>query len=67
VYEEAIEQLQAEQDALGAENAKLRKRQGVERQGNASSSLLGSAAEGFGAGAGGLEVKQLAEQVSDRG
>lgn len=29
VYEDAIEQLQAEQDALEAENAKLRKGQGV--------------------------------------
>jgi dynactin 1 len=33
VYEDAIEQLQAEQDALEAENVKLRKGQGGDRQG----------------------------------
>jgi dynactin 1 len=33
VYEDAIEQLQAEQDALEAENVRLRKGQGGDRQG----------------------------------
>lgn len=42
VYEDAIEQLQAEQDALEAENAKLRKGQGSsDRQGKQPPSAYG--------------------------
>jgi dynactin 1 len=60
VYSDAIEQLQAEQDALEAENAKLRKGQGVDVRD-------GGAVPGLGellVPAAGLESSQLAEQVS---
>jgi dynactin 1 len=61
VYSDAIEQLQAEQDALEAENAKLRKGQGVDvRESNA---VLPGFGEGVYAPGGGLESSQLAEQV----
>jgi dynactin 1 len=80
VYEDAIEQLQAEQDALEVENAKLRKGQGADRQGEhcLHACIVGwlmtwgignasttSAGEGLLTGTiGGLESSQLAEQVS---
>jgi dynactin 1 len=58
VYSDAIEQLQAEQDALEAENAKLRKGGNVEVRDN-------TVAEGLMVlpTTSGLESSQLAEQV----
>ena len=66
VYEDAIEQLQAEQDALEAENARLRKNQPQDgRQANASTAA-GTEHVFLGGGSGGtLEVSQLAEQVEN--
>ncbi|RXK41589.1 dynactin 1 [Tremella mesenterica] len=66
VYEDAIAQLQSEQDALEAENARLRKQGGPidSRQANATSStmaeplLLSNVTVG-------MEVSQLAEQVEN--
>lgn len=64
VYSDAIEQLQAEQDSLEAENAKLRQGQGVDVKAHASNPVgLG---EAFSLPGGGLEVTQLAEQVCPR-
>ena len=61
VYSDAIEQLQAEQDSLEAENAKLRQGQGVDAKAHASNPVgLG---EAFSLPGGGLEVTHLAEQV----
>jgi len=57
VYSDAIEQLQAEQDALEAENARLRK--GVDP---AREALLPAVELALPMG-GGLEASQLAEQV----
>ncbi|KAL7423292.1 hypothetical protein Q5752_002593 [Cryptotrichosporon argae] len=78
VYEEAIEQLQAEQDALEAENARLRKSSaggagggggtdGV-RQANASSASAsaidsGLGLGGVGAGAAGVDAAHVADQL----
>ncbi|KIR75777.1 dynactin 1 [Cryptococcus deuterogattii CA1014] len=66
VYEDAIEQLQAEQDALEVENARLRKGQGQskDRQENGVSATpeFGGDPVIIGSGAG-LESSQLAEQV----
>ncbi|KIR68423.1 dynactin 1 [Cryptococcus bacillisporus CA1873] len=66
VYEDAIEQLQAEQDALEAENARLRKGQGQskDRQENGVSATPGFGGDPVIIGSGaGLESSQLAEQV----
>ncbi|WVQ80521.1 hypothetical protein IAT38_002626 [Cryptococcus sp. DSM 104549] len=67
VYEDAIEQLQAEQDALEAENARLRKGQGQggDRQAN-TATTPGGTNEPLVLGSGaGLESSQLAEQVDN--
>jgi dynactin 1 len=65
VYEDGIEQLQAEQDVLEAENTRLRKGEGSgDRKVTASGSAL-SMGDGLGVGTGGFEAAQLAEQVSD--
>lgn len=61
VYSDAIEQLQAEQDSLEAENAKLRQGQGVDAKAQTSNPLI--LGEAFSLPGGGLEVTQLAEQV----
>ncbi|OXG26855.1 dynactin 1 [Cryptococcus neoformans] len=66
VYEDAIEQLQAEQDALEFENARLRKGQGqnTDKQGNHVSATPGFGGEPIIIGSGAtLESSQLAEQV----
>ncbi|WVF69238.1 hypothetical protein IAT40_004014 [Kwoniella sp. CBS 6097] len=69
VYEDAIEQLQAEQDALEAENARLRKGQNAGDRGNAVNSTPGGTAVEpiilTGASAAGMETSQLAEQVEN--
>ncbi|WWD18419.1 hypothetical protein CI109_102869 [Kwoniella shandongensis] len=68
VYEDAIEQLQAEQDALEAENARLRKGQGHagDRQANAPTSTPGMGDLPLGTSTGaGLESSQLAEQIEN--
>ena len=71
IYVNAIEQLQAEQEALESDNARLRKDQGVgERQGNASTqSMLGVSMLGVGDTAvvnpGVMDNRHLAEQVSE--
>ncbi|KAK8858530.1 hypothetical protein IAR55_002757 [Kwoniella newhampshirensis] len=67
VYEEAIEQLQAEQDALEAENAKLRKGQGhgLDRQMHLSSTpRMGDLDVGPSTGAG-IEASHLVEQIEN--
>lgn len=61
VYSDAIEQLQAEQDGLEAENAKLRKGQGVDAKGVSAPGP--SYGDGLLFSGGGLETSQLAEQV----
>lgn len=63
MYSDAIEQLQAEQDGLEAENAKLRNGQGPDAK-TGHSSNTGPLGEAFTLPGGGLEVSQLAEQVS---
>nr|KIR89490.1 dynactin 1 [Cryptococcus tetragattii IND107] len=66
VYEDAIEQLQAEQDALEVENARLRKGQGQskDRQENGVSATPGFGGDPVIIGSSaGLESSQLAEQV----
>ncbi|OCF42027.1 dynactin 1 [Kwoniella heveanensis CBS 569] len=69
VYEDAIEQLQAEQDALEAENARLRKSHNAGDRGNAVTSTPGgSSVEPIvltGASGVTLESSQLAEQVDN--
>ncbi|KAK4685386.1 dynactin 1, partial [Tremellales sp. Uapishka_1] len=65
VYEDAIEQLQAEQDALEAENARLRKGQGTGPSLGERSSNLQSGNETVVLGAGGIEAAQLIEQVEN--
>ncbi|WVR06294.1 hypothetical protein IAU60_003324 [Kwoniella sp. DSM 27419] len=68
VYEDAIEQLQAEQDALEAENVRLRKSQaGGDRQGNTANLTPGGSvfdvASSQASTAVGVESSHLAEQV----
>ena len=66
VYEDAIEQLQAEQDALESDNTKLRKAQGVgERQGNTSSQSMLGIGDSTAMSSGGTDVYHLGEQVSE--
>ncbi|WVQ96736.1 hypothetical protein IAU59_003843 [Kwoniella sp. CBS 9459] len=69
VYEDAIEQLQAEQDSLEAENARLRKGQNAGERGNAVTSTPGGTAVEplilTGASGAGMETSQLAEQVDN--
>nr|XP_019012815.1 dynactin 1 [Kwoniella pini CBS 10737]OCF51596.1 dynactin 1 [Kwoniella pini CBS 10737] len=69
VYEEAIEQLQAEQDALEAENARLRKSHGQaqgDRQGHATSTP-GGTFEPISIGSSGLgsETSTSSEQIEN--
>lgn len=57
VYSDAIEQLQAEQDALEAENGKLRKGQGVDLRDGSGGAVVEVALPT------GLESSQLSDQV----
>ncbi|WVN86516.1 uncharacterized protein L203_101680 [Cryptococcus depauperatus CBS 7841] len=65
VYEDAIEQLQAEQDALEAENARLRKGQGqsADRQVLPSGVSMSLGEPALASSSSGLESSQLVEQV----